>query len=111
MLRLGDCTPRRGEPVSAEDSLSPVAPFRIVNIGNAEPVILSDYIEAIERAVGRAAHKRFLPMQPGDVTRTFANTTLLRQLTGYAPSTQIDAGIRSFVSWYREYFASAPHLV
>ncbi len=103
MVRLGDCAPVLGQAISTHDSLSPVAPHRIVNIGNAEPVLLSAYIEAIERAAGERASKRMMPMQPGDVARTFADTSLLRDLIGYLPSTQVDDGIQKFVDWYRAY--------
>ncbi len=86
------------------DSLSPVAPFRIVNIGNSRPVALMDYIEAIERACGRKAEKNFMEMQSGDVPATFADTALLKRLTGYVPSTPVEDGIARFVQWYREYY-------
>ena len=69
------------------DSLSPVAPWRVVNIGNGAPVALTDFISAIETATGKVAERRLLPMQPGDVPDTWADTTLLRTLTGYAPQT------------------------
>jgi UDP-glucuronate 4-epimerase len=105
MMRLGDCAPVRGAPVGKRDSLSSVAPHRVVNIGNAEPVLLSDYIAAIERAAGQRATKCLLPMQPGDVARTFADTTLLKDLIGYLPSTQVEDGIQRFVDWYRVYNA------
>lgn len=94
----GTAVPVRG------DSLSPVAPYRLVNIGNATPVPLLDYITAIEEAAGRRAEKRFLEMQPGDVHQTYADVSLLKSLTGYAPGTDYRAGIRAFVDWYRDYF-------
>jgi UDP-glucuronate 4-epimerase len=91
------------EPV-AGDSLSPVAPFRIVNIGNSAPVQLLAFIEAIEAATGRTAQKTFLPMQPGDVPATWADAGLLRRLTGYAPQTGLAEGVAEFVAWYRDYY-------
>jgi len=93
------------EPESAEfDSLSPVAPFRIVNIGNSEKVRLLDFIEAIEDCLGVSANRNYLPMQSGDVPATWADTTLLKHLTGYSPETNFMDGIEQFVSWFREYY-------
>jgi len=86
------------------DSLSPVAPFRVVNIGNSEPVQLTAFIEAIEAATGLAARRNLMPMQPGDVPATWADATLLRQLTGYAPRTSVRDGVRHFVDWYRDHY-------
>ncbi|MEO1766447.1 NAD-dependent epimerase [Thiobacter aerophilum] len=80
------------------------APYRIYNIGNHEPVELMSFIETIERAVGRKAEKIFLPMQPGDVEATYADTTLLREAVGFAPATPLAAGIDQFVTWYRAYY-------
>lgn len=91
-------------PVGPEDSLSPVAPFRVVNIGNGAPVELLDFIAAIESATGKPAIKQMLPMQPGDVPATWADTTLLSQLTGYAPQTQVRQGITEYVDWFRSYY-------
>ncbi|MGE3868899.1 MAG: NAD-dependent epimerase [Pseudorhodoplanes sp.] len=83
---------------------SGVAPFRIYNIGNAQPVNLMRYIEAIERSVGRTAKKTFLPMQPGDVPRTFADTAALKTATGFSPSTPVEEGVQRFVDWYCDYY-------
>ena len=85
------------------DSLSPVAPFRAVNIGNAAPVPLMDFVAAIERATGRVAEKNFLPMQAGDVPRTWASDELLRALVGGIPRTPLDEGVGNFVRWYRDW--------
>lgn len=87
------------------DSLSPVAPHRVVNIGNDAPVQLNDYIAAVEAATGRTARKNLLPMQAGDVPATWADTTLLRHLTGYVPQTTIQDGVAAFVAWYRSAYA------
>ncbi|WP_084860731.1 GDP-mannose 4,6-dehydratase [Salibaculum halophilum] len=89
--------------VTAEDSLSPVAPFRIVNIGNSEPVDLMDFIRAIETATDSKARKTYLDMQPGDVPATWADSTLLHALTGYRPQTPVTEGVAEFVAWYRQY--------
>lgn len=86
------------------DTLSPVAPFRVVNIGNSDKVKLTDFIDSIERECGRKAICNYLDMQKGDVPATWADGTQLRELTGYAPSTPVADGVRAFVAWYREYF-------
>ena len=102
--RLIDTPPVAGQPVMRNDSLSPVAPYRLVNIGHAEPVRLMDYIEAIEQAIGNKAVKNMLDMQPGDVKQTYADVSLLKALTGYVPTTDVQRGIASFVDWYRSYY-------
>ncbi|MEO1965110.1 NAD-dependent epimerase/dehydratase family protein [Hyphomonas sp.] len=102
--RLIDTPPVAGQPVMRNDSLSPVAPYRLVNIGHAAPVRLMDYIEAIERAIGKKAVKNMLDMQPGDVKQTYADVSLLQALTGYVPTTDVQRGIESFVDWYRSYY-------
>ncbi len=91
-------------PTGPEDSLSPVAPHRVVNIGNGAPVELGDFIAAIEAATGREAIRNMLPMQPGDVPATWADTTLLRRLTGYTPQTQVQDGVAAYVDWFRSYY-------
>lgn len=85
------------------DSLSPVAPWRVVNIGNSDAVQLNDFIEAIEDATGLKAARNLLPMQAGDVPATWADASLLKSLTGYQPQTNVRDGIKAFVQWYREY--------
>ncbi len=96
--------PETPEDIAEGDSLSPVAPFRVVNIGNGEKVRLMDFVEAIEAECGRAAVKNFLPMQPGDVPATWADASLLKSLTGYAPQTPFREGVARFVAWYRDYY-------
>ena len=86
------------------DSLSPVAPFRVVNIGNSDSVQLTDFIEAIESATGKQATRNLMPMQAGDVPATWADASLLTALTGYAPKTGVKEGVRKFVHWYREFY-------
>jgi len=106
IVRLAQAVPQRpgpGEAVVEGDSLSPVAPFRLVNIGNADPVPLMEFIAALEAATGRVITKEFLPMQPGDVPATWADISLLRRLTGYAPATPIAEGLARFVDWYEGY--------
>lgn len=103
ILALSHAVPDPEHPVDG-DSLSPVAPFRVVNIGNGAPVKLMDYIAAIEAACGVEAAKNFLPMQPGDVPATWADTSLLNALTGSRPATPVTEGIQHFVDWYRDYY-------
>ena len=79
------------------------APHQVLNIGNNGPVALLDYVKAIEKALGRDAQRRCLPMQPGDVKATFADTSLLTRWAGVTPGTPIETGVRLFVHWYRSY--------
>lgn len=105
--RLIDAAPVRpesAEDIAEGDSLSPVAPWRVVNIGNSKTVQLGDMIAAIEDALGIEAKRNLMPMQPGDVPATWANAELLRTLTGYVPETDIREGVRRFVAWYRDYY-------
>ncbi len=101
---LLDAAPERSDVVPDDDSLSPVAPHRIVNIGNGEPVQLMAFIEAIEKATGLPAEKNFMDIQPGDVPATWADGALLQKLTGYSPKTDIETGVKAFVDWYRDYY-------
>ncbi len=86
------------------DSLSPVAPWRVVNIGNSDAVQLTDFIAAIEVATGREAIRNLMPMQAGDVPATWADASLLKSLTGYQPKTRVPEGVQAFVRWYRDYY-------
>ena len=86
------------------DTLSPAAPFRMVNIGGGMPTGLMDYVTALEDALGIEAKKTFLPMQDGDVPATFASADLLEALIGYKPSTPVSEGVPAFVAWYREHY-------
>ncbi len=95
--------PEAGAAPIPGDSLSPAAPFRIVNIGNSESVKLTDFIDALEAALGRKAQRNPMPMQPGDVPATWADAALLRALTGYAPQTSVAEGVQRFVDWYLDY--------
>lgn len=90
--------------VEPGDSLSLVAPFRVVNIGNGESVPLTEFIAAFEAAAGRPAIRELLPIQPGDVPATWADNSLLRRLTGYAPRTSVAEGVAKYVAWYRSYY-------
>jgi UDP-glucuronate 4-epimerase len=86
------------------DSKSPVAPYRVVNIGNSNIIKLTEFIQAIEDALGMIAVKNMLPMQSGDVPETWADVSLLKTLTNYTPDTNIKIGVRNFVNWYRDYY-------
>lgn len=101
---LIDAVPGGDETRVAGDSLSPAAPYRVVNIGNSDKVRLMDFIEAIEAAAGRKAVRNYMPMQTGDVYATYADAELLKALTGYRPQTDIRDGMARFVAWYREYY-------
>ena len=103
---LIDAVPER--PASADeiepgDSLSPVAPYRVVNIGNSQKVRLLDFIDAIEDSLGQKAIRNYMPMQAGDVPATWADASLLQRLTGYRPQTDFRDGIARFVDWFRDY--------
>ena len=103
VVRLIPLPPVKGAPVGPMDSLSPVAPWRVVNIGRGEPVRLTDLIAAIETSLGKTAERRQLPMQAGDVPLTFAGAELLQALTGYRPATPLVDGVAAFCEWYRGY--------
>lgn len=95
--------PECKDEIEEGDSLSPVAPFRIVNIGNSDKVRLLDFVDAIEEELGIKAIRNYMPMQPGDVPATWADASLLQRLTGYRPQTDFRDGIAQFVSWFRDY--------
>lgn len=86
------------------DSLSPIAPWRVVNIGNSNKVRLLDFVNAIEESLGKKAIRHYMEMQPGDVPATWANASLLQHLTGYRPQTDFKQGVKQFVQWYREFY-------
>lgn len=92
------------DPVSGMDSLSPVAPFRIVNLGNGSPIQLDRFIAAIETATGKPAIRNMMDIQPGDVPATWAETRLLGDLAPSPAGTDIEAGVAAFVDWYRTYY-------
>jgi UDP-glucuronate 4-epimerase len=91
-------------PAADGDSLSPVAPFRVVNIGNGQKVRLMDFVAAIEAATGLAAQRNLMPMQAGDVPATWADAGLLAALTGPRPATDLETGVAAFVHWFRDYY-------
>ncbi|CAI1614437.1 NAD-dependent epimerase [Serratia entomophila] len=91
-------TVEQGSPASSS------APYHVYNIGNSTPVKLMEYISALERALGIAARKNMLPMQPGDVMDTSADTAELYRVIGFKPATSVDEGVKRFVDWYREFY-------
>lgn len=104
IVRLSNIPPDEANRVSDDgvrDTLSRQAPYRVVNIGGGQPVELLEFVDIVERAVGRKAVRNMLPMQQGDVPRTFAAADLLKALTGFIPAVEAEEGVRAFVDWYR----------
>jgi UDP-glucuronate 4-epimerase len=98
-------TPSETFDPQSPDPATSRAPFRVFNIGNSSPTPLMDYIAALERAMGREAKKNFLPMQPGDVPATNADTSELEAWVGFRPRTAVAYGVARFWQWYRDYYA------
>lgn len=86
------------------DPATSMAPWRLYNIGNQKPVVLMDYIAALEHALGINANKQLLPMQPGDVPDTYADVEDLVEQFGYQPATRVEDGVARFVAWYRDFY-------
>ncbi|MCD7109048.1 NAD-dependent epimerase/dehydratase family protein [Rhizobium sp. DKSPLA3] len=110
ILRLSQAVPleeSRLRDGAVADSLSHHAPFRTVNIGGGQPVELLTFIETIEQRLGRTAIKTMLPMQPGDMQRTYASPDLLKALTGFQPKVTLAEGVSRFVDWYDEHYPQA----
>ncbi|MEQ4532453.1 MAG: NAD-dependent epimerase [Mixta sp.] len=106
IFRLQNVIPQKDSSWTVEDG-SPAtssAPYRVYNIGNSQPVTLMAYIEALESALGMKAQKNMLPMQPGDVLETSADTQALFDVIGFKPQTGVEEGISRFVSWYRDFY-------
>jgi len=101
---LVDCIPEVSN--NYMENVSPVAPFRILNLGNSNPVKLMDFIKALENALGVEARKNLMPMQAGDVPGTWADTKTVEKITGFKFDTNIDTGIKHFVKWYRDFYLS-----
>ncbi len=104
IVRLCGAVPVVGQPAGTIDSLSPVAPYRVVNIGGGQPTPLMDFVAAIERALGKKATYHYMDFQPGDIHKTEASPALLNALVGYTPATPISVGVRAFVEWFRDYY-------
>ncbi|WP_083005013.1 NAD-dependent epimerase [Halomonas sp. GT] len=107
IIRASDdiATPAQEWNSDTPDPATSNAPFRLFNIGNNDPVTISVYIEAIEKALGKKAIKEMLPLQPGDALDTYADSGELERRVGYKPSTPIFKGIENFISWYRDYYS------
>ncbi len=105
LIDVAPVRPSEGEAIPEWDSLSPAAPYRVVNIGNSDKVRLMDFIEAIEDALGMKATRNYMDMQKGDVPATWADATQLQNLTGYRPQTDIRVGVAEFVKWFRGYYS------
>jgi UDP-glucuronate 4-epimerase len=104
IMRIQDKAPIANASDKLDSPATAKAPYRILNIGNNEPIKLAQFLAAIENATGRVAEKNMLPMQPGDVTRTFADIDRLSALTGFKPQTDIETGMQCFVDWYCNYY-------
>jgi len=106
IVRLQDVIPQQDDNWTVETG-SPAtssAPYRVYNIGNSQPVTLMNYIEAIEKALGITAKKNLMPMQPGDVLETSADTEALFDAIGFKPQTGVEEGVKNFVDWYRDFY-------
>jgi UDP-glucuronate 4-epimerase len=106
IVRLQDVIPQQDDNWTVETG-SPAtssAPYRVYNIGNSQPVTLMSYIEAIEKALGITAKKNLMPMQPGDVLETSADTEALFKAVGFKPQTGVEEGVKNFVDWYRDFY-------
>ncbi|MBO9714524.1 NAD-dependent epimerase [Sphingomonas sp.] len=109
VVRLVDVVPGEANRVAlpgVADTLSAVAPCRVVNIARGQPTPLMEFVATIEAALGRKAEVNFMDMQPGDVPMTFADPALLKALTGYVPGTPVEDGVRAFVDWYRGFYGA-----
>jgi UDP-glucuronate 4-epimerase len=106
VVRTSDntATPNENWDAAKPDPGTSRAPYRIYNIGNQQPVELMDYIGAVEKCLGKEAEKNLLPLQPGDVPDTWADTQALADDVGYQPSTPIETGVKNFVEWYLEFY-------
>jgi UDP-glucuronate 4-epimerase len=107
ILRLSQVAPAEENRVPserAEDTLSRQGPFRVVNVGGGQPVELMTFVETVEKAVGKPALRNMLPMQQGDVPRTYASPDLLEALTDFKPSIPVEEGVARFAAWYEEYY-------
>lgn len=109
LRRLIDRRPGAGERAGPGDTLSPSAPYRVVNVGGGNPVGLLDFISEFERALARPANLALLPMQAGDVPATHASSELLERLTGFRPSVAVADGVAAFCRWYLQHYGGRAH--
>jgi UDP-glucuronate 4-epimerase len=110
ILRVLECPPKCTVQQETGGVFLSKARYKIFNLGNHQPVELLTFVEIIERALGIKAHKAFLPMQPGDVVSTYAQTDDLYEATGFRPSTPLEEGLPKFVHWYRDYYVHRERL-
>ena len=101
---LGDKPPQKSTKNHIESASSPIARYRIVNIGNSKPIELMLYIKAIEQSLGMKAHYNMMDMQAGDVAATYADCKSLYDLVDFKPKTDIQDGVYQFVKWYKDYY-------
>ena len=108
VVRIADVIPQANPDWDSHegDPATSSAPYRIYNVGNQNPTKLLDYISCIETALGKEAHKEFLPMQPGDVYQTYADSSELSKATGFTPRTRLEDGIAKTVEWFKEYYGN-----
>lgn len=104
IILLIDKEPSINKNLFEGDSISPVAPFRIVNIGSNNKVKLNDFIKAIEKKIGKKAIKNYLPMQKGDLKATWSDNSIMKKLTNYSPKFNYEEGISNFIDWYKTYY-------
>src|SRR5215469_852141 len=110
IVRVLECTPQSTVQQESAGAILSNARYKIYNLGNHQPVELLKFVEIIERALGIKARKTFLPMQPGDVVSTYAQTDDLYAATGFRPGTPLEEGLLKFVAWYRDYYALTERL-
>ena len=106
VARLIDQPPCERQPISDIDSLSPAAPYRVVNVGSGHPVDVLEFVEALERALAAPIQRRLLPTPRGEMESTWASPELLRQLTGYVPAAELEMGVRALVDWHRQRYGA-----
>ena len=106
VIRIVDkpATPNPSFDPALPDPATSNAPYRVFNIGNSQPTPLMAYINTLEEAIGTEAKKNYLPMQPGDVPATSADTSELDAWVGFKPNTPVEVGIRRFFDWYQKYY-------
>jgi UDP-glucuronate 4-epimerase len=106
VMRIQDVIPQKNPDwtVEAGSPATSSAPYKVYNIGHGSPVKLMDYIEALEEALGIEAKKNFMPMQPGDVYATYADTEDLFKAINYQPAVKVKEGVKAFVDWYRAFY-------
>ena len=104
VFRLTKVIPKRSHAENSFQSDNSLAPYEVYNIGNGKPSQLMDYIKAIEVTLNKKADINFMPLQPGDVPKTSANTDKIFEATGFRPYTPIETGVENFINWYRDFY-------